>query len=80
MNLKLRLQNKAILMAILITSIVLIYTILGLFDITPGVSEDELKNAVSIFVELLVLLGVVVDPTTKGIKDSEQALEYKEPR
>ena len=80
MNLKLRLQNKAILMAILITSIVLIYKILGLFDIKPGVSEDELKNAVSIFVELLVLLGVVVDPTTKGIKDSEQAMEYKEPR
>ena len=27
-------------------------------------------------VDFLVLLGVVVDPTTKGINDSERALTY----
>lgn len=31
-------------------------------------------------VTLLVLLGVVTDPTTKGLSDSEQALTYHEPK
>ncbi|HES3298460.1 TPA: phage holin, partial [Streptococcus pyogenes] len=28
----------------------------------------------------LVLLGVVTDPTTQGLSDSEQALTYHEPK
>ncbi|HFU9652545.1 TPA: phage holin, partial [Streptococcus agalactiae] len=31
-------------------------------------------------VTLLVLLGVVTDPTTEGLSDSEQALNYHEPK
>ena len=31
-------------------------------------------------VELLVLLGVVTDPTTKGVTDSEQAMTYEQPK
>lgn len=29
---------------------------------------------------MLAILGVVTDPTTSGIADSEQALEYTEPK
>ena len=29
---------------------------------------------------VLVILGVVTDPTTKGITDSDQALTYTEPK
>ena len=29
---------------------------------------------------LLALLGVVVDPTTEGAEDSDQAMSYEEPK
>ena len=33
-----------------------------------------------LIIELLVLLGVVVDPTTAGASDSQQAMNYEKPR
>ena len=34
----------------------------------------------SLVVEVLVLLGIVVDPTTAGLKDSIQAQGYESPK
>lgn len=80
MNLKLRLKNKTVLIAVIAAAVALIYTVLGFFGITPGISEDEIKNAFGILIELLVLLGVVVDPTTEGVGDSAEAMCYEEPK
>ena len=33
-----------------------------------------------LLVNLLVALGVVVDPTTQGVGDSERAMGYTEPK
>lgn len=79
-NWKLRFQNKASLTAIVVQGITLVYTILGMIGIVPGISEDQVINVLSIFVELLCLLGIVVDPTTKGIGDSNQAMVYTQPK
>ena len=38
------------------------------------------QDGVNTFVYILVLLGVVTDPTTAGLTDSERALEYYEPK
>ena len=46
----------------------------------PKVSQEEITNALLILVNIFVVLGVVVDPTTDGIGDSKQALEYTEPK
>ncbi|NRD79324.1 phage holin [Bacillus sp. BRMEA1] len=48
------------------------------FQLTDTIKESVLSFVNALFV-LLGLLGVVQDPTTKGIGDSEQALDYKEP-
>lgn len=72
-NLKLRLQNKVTLMAIL-GAIFLLAQQLGIK--LPSNIADIANTAVT----LLVLLGVVTDPTTKGLSDSEQALTYHEPK
>ena len=79
-NWKLRFQNKTTLMAIFLQTITLVYTVLGIFGIVPGVSEDQVTNVVYILVELLCLLGIVVDPTTQGMGDSVQAMTYQQPR
>lgn len=71
-NLKLRLQNKATLVA-LISAVFLMLQQLGL-EI-----PHNIQDAVNTFVSILVILGIVTDPTTKGIGDSERALNYVKP-
>ena len=72
-NWKLRFQNKATLLAIASTVILLIQQ-LG-FKL-----PDNIADVVNTFLTLLVLLGVINDPTTEGISDSPKALTYTEPK
>lgn len=72
-NFKLRLQNKATLIA-LISAIFLMLQQFGL-EIPHNIQEG-----VNTLVVILVMLGIVTDPTTKGVADSERALNYHEPR
>ena len=41
---------------------------------------DNIGDVVNTFLTLLVLLGVINDPTTEGISDSPKALTYNEPK
>ena len=72
-NWRLRFQNKATLLAIASTVILLIQQ-LG-FKL-----PDNIADVVNTFLTLLVLLGVINDPTTQGISDSPKALTYTEPK
>ena len=66
-NWKLRFKNKATLLAIAGTLILLAQQ-LGLK------LPDNIEDVVNTVLTLLVLLGVVNDPTTVGLKDSNKAL------
>lgn len=72
-NWKLRFKNKATLVAIAST-VILLAQQLGLK------LPDNVVDVVNTFLTLLVLLGVVNDPTTAGFKDSEKALTYDKPK
>ncbi|HGE6622075.1 TPA: phage holin [Listeria monocytogenes] len=39
-----------------------------------------MSNPYQVFAVLFAVYGYLVDPTTKGISDSTQALNYTEPR
>lgn len=79
-NWKLRFQNKTTLTAIVLGVVALVYQVLALLGITTAVPESEIVNIVGMIINLLVLLGIVVDPTTSGIGDSEQAMSYEKPK
>ena len=79
-NWKLRFQNKTTLTAIIIAMVALVYQVLGLFDVVPKISQDELTTVIGMVINLLCLLGIVVDPTTDGVSDSARALTYDTPR
>jgi holin, phage phi LC3 family len=72
-NFKLRLQNKATLIA-LISAVFLMLQQFGL-EIPHNIQEG-----VNTLIVILMILGIVTDPTTKGVADSEQALNYNQPR
>lgn len=79
-NWKLRFKNKASLTAIILAIIALAYQVLGLCGITPGISENQAVKVAGMVINLLCLLGIVVDPTTDGVSDSPQALDYSVPK
>ena len=71
-NWKLRLQNKVTLIALL-GAVFLMAQQFG-FEV-----PQNIQNGVNTVVYILVLLGVVTDPTTAGLTDSTRALKYQEP-
>lgn len=79
-NWKLRLKNKATLLALIGVVIAFVYQVLAIFGIMPPVAKNTIIELAALVVNLLVALGVVVDPSTAGIADSDTAMEYVEPR
>lgn len=80
MNWKLRLQNKATLTTLILAIVAFVYQMLGLFGVVPAISQNDLINLIGLVINLLVTLGIVVDPTTSGVTDSAQAMTYTEPK
>ena len=72
-----RIKNKTFWVAFIPAVLLLIQVIASVFGIQMGNKLLEVVNAVF---SILVILGVVTDPTTAGITDSTQALEYTEPK
>ena len=79
-NWQVRLRNKTWLLAMLAAIVAFAYQVLGLLEIVPAVSQDQITQLVGIVINILVALGIVVDPTTAGVTDSQQALDYDKPR
>lgn len=77
MNAKIRFRNKAWLTTFVATCITIIYQGLELFGITPSVNYEEVIDLVTLILSMLTMLGVVIDPTTEGVKDSELVMSKK---
>lgn len=78
-NWKVRLKNPVFWLTVIPAVIALVYTVLGLLGVVPTISEDVLVNAVTAIISALTTVGVLIDPTTKGVGDSDRALTYEEP-
>ena len=80
-NWKIRLMNKQFWLSLIPALALCAQAIAAVFgweiDLTTAVGK--LLTVVNTVFALLVVLGVVVDPTTAGIGDSERALGYDEP-
>ena len=79
-NWTVRFKNKTFLIAFVGTVLTFVYTILGMFDIVPSVTQNMVTDVIMALINILVALGVVTDPTTQGIGDSSQAMSYTIPK
>lgn len=81
-NWKVRIKNKAFWIAIIPALILMVQAVAALFgcQIDLGDIRGKLLAVVDSVFAVLAILGIVVDPTTKGIQDSQQALTYTEPK
>ena len=78
-NWKVRLQNKTWLLAMLAAIVAFVYQVLSLCGVVPAVSQDQITQLIALVINILVALGIVVDPTTTGVTDSQQAMTYDKP-
>jgi len=79
LNWKVRFRNKIWLGSFCSLIIGFVYSMLSLFDIFPEVTQSLVLQLVNQVLTFLGLIGVIVDPTTAGISDSERAMGYTEP-
>lgn len=75
-NLKARLKNKTFVISSSALIVSFVYGMLSLLGIIPSVSEEQITDLIYMAVNMLALLGVLVDPTTEGLSDSERAMTY----
>ena len=80
-NWKVRLRNKAFWLAFIPAALLLVQTVAALFGFALNLGDigDKLLAVVNAVFALLSILGVVVDPTTQRVGDSQRALGYVEP-
>lgn len=81
-NWKIRMQNKTFWLALVPAFLLLIQAVAQVFNISLNFSElnKDLLGVVNALFTVLAIVGVVADPTTKGLSDSTQALTYSKPK
>lgn len=75
-NFKVRMKNKAFVVGVATLLVSFLYKLLAAMEIVPAVSENEILELVGLAVNVLALVGVIVDPTTEGVSDSDRAMLY----
>ena len=76
-----RIKNKAFWLALIPAVLLLIQAVAAVLGYTLDFAElqGKLLAVVEALFVVLTILGIVVDPTTKGIADSARALGYDDP-
>ena len=78
-NWKVRFKTKVWLGSFLSLVIGFIYSLLALFDVFPAVTQNLVVQLLNQVLTFLGLIGVIVDPTTAGLEDSDRAMGYEKP-
>lgn len=78
-NWKVRFKNKTWLASFIALLLSFVYSLLGMFDVTLPITQDKVMDVVATVLTVLGALGVVIDPTTPGVQDSDRAMSYTEP-
>mgnify|MGYP004560755599 FL=1 len=80
-NWKVRLKNKAFWLAVVPALLLVVQTVASLFGYAWDfvVLNQQIAAVINAVFAVLAILGVVTDPTTAGMKDSDRAMEYTKP-
>lgn len=76
-----RIKNKQFWIAVIPALALVVQAVAAVFGYTLDFSTlvGKILAVVDAVFALLVILGIVVDPTTAGVGDSERAMQYVEP-
>lgn len=80
-NWKVRVLNKTFWLTLVPALALLLQTFLAVFNVRLELGEtiDKLLVFINALFAVLMIVGIVNDPTTAGLTDSSRALDYNEP-
>jgi holin, phage phi LC3 family len=80
-NWKVRVLNKTFWLTLVPALALLLQTFLSVFGVKIELGEtiDKLLVFINALFAVLVIVGIVNDPTTSGISDSSRAMTYETP-
>ena len=81
-NWKVRVKNKNFWVTVIPAFLLLVQAVCSVFGITLDLGDlgNKLLVVGNTAFTVLSIMGIVTDPTTKGISDSDQAMTYKKPK
>ncbi|HIR00114.1 MAG TPA: phage holin [Candidatus Scybalocola faecavium] len=77
-----RIKNKQFWLTLIPAVLLLIQVVAAVFGYTLDLGDlgNKLLAVVNALFAVLTILGIVTDPTTKGVSDSAQAMTYEKPK
>lgn len=79
-NWKTRLRSGPFWIGVISAVVAAVFTIIPLCGVELSVTAEQVMHAVTLILMIPTALGVISDPTTKGVCDSQMALTYEKPR
>ncbi|MFR8012520.1 MAG: phage holin [Clostridia bacterium] len=79
-NWKARLRSGPFWLGLISAVVAAVCTIIPLCGVDLSVTAEQIMHAATLVLMIPTALGVISDPTTKGICDSQMALTYDKPR
>lgn len=81
-NWTVRLKNKTFWLSLIPAVLLLVQVVAAVFGINLDMGDlgNKLLAVVNAVFAVLVILGIVNDPTTSGMSDSAQAMNYTKPK
>ena len=81
-NWKVRIKNKVFWLTFIPALLLLIQAIAAVFGYSLDFTDFQQKilNVVEALFAVLAILGIVTDPTTAGVGDSNLAMTYQKPK
>lgn len=81
-NWKVRLKNKNFWITVIPAFLLFVQVVLAVFGVSIDIGDlgNKLIAVVNAAFVVLSILGIVTDPTTAGVSDSDQAMTYQTPK
>lgn len=79
-NWKVRLKSGPFWMGIASAVIMAVFYILDLCGVTPEITGSQIVEVARLLLTIPAAIGIISDPTTKGVQDSRIAMTYDAPK
>ncbi|WP_342578436.1 phage holin [Psychrobacillus sp. FSL K6-2843] len=79
-NWTVRFKHKPFLISLFALVMLLAQQVASFFGLDTTIYNEQATDLFNTVLAILLLLGIVSDPTTEGVSDSKQAMFYNKPR
>ncbi len=79
-NWKARLHSGPFWMGVVGAVVAAVFAVVQLCGVELSVTADQVLNVATLVLMVPASIGIISDPTTKGLSDSQMALTYDKPR